>query len=576
MRIPITPAVLLVVLALSATASGHALYQSSDPAANSILPGAPSSVTVHVTERASPGSASIAITNAAGDHFEVNGTRISSVDSRVIYTDLGPLEPGVYTVLWRVTSADDGHPTAGSFGFCVQDINGTCPGQFTPGSDDGSASPVSPVDVVLRAASYISTAASVGAAAFLLFVWNPSTDNLPAQLGASARRGARWAMLWGGGHALGLAAYSAAWLAWSLSSTSNADAAKAIGGSVFLQSLLVRALLAAALGAAFLLTLRASQGAEGVPPGRPAALLAFLLGLAVVAVIAASSHMAASAAIRTVGVLVDGTHVLFISMWVGGLMCLLVAHQSLRGPKNALLAKRVLTRFSTYAAVAVTGVVAAGFMLSLGQVGSLENLTSTPFGLVVTAKVGLVLPLVALGAHNHFRSIPQLTDPARVVEAAARVGRNVRVEALLAVVVLLLSGLLASLAPATSLDVPTPEPQAFFLEQVKDGIEIQLQVYPPPGAPGLYVLSILLTRADTGALYLNSTNATGTFTLTNSTYPQVREVMLGPHDNHYFLETTAFSKPGKWRVDVSIQRTDGFDIVATFYVDIKEARPPAP
>lgn len=558
----------LAVLMASGPADAHALYHSSDPPANAILPSAPSSVTIHVTERVSPGSASIAVTDVSGGGHAANGTRISTLDARVISTDVTGIDPGVYTVVWRVTSADDGHPSAGSFTFCMQDTSGTCPGTLAETDTGATQSPTSAFDVVLRAASYLAAASTIGAMGLSLLVWHPSTDRLPKPMARSARRGQLLLLMWGGGHAFGLAAYSTAWLAWSLISLTDADAGAAISGSVFLQSLLLRAVLAAVLGGFLFAAYFALRRSQAARPAGAWVLVGFLLAAPLVVPIGAASHAAAVPSTRLLGATADASHVLFVSLWAGGLLALLVVRGSLAGPKNALLAKRVLTRFSTLATVALAGVVIAGVLLSVSQVGSLEGLVSTSFGLVVLAKVSFLLPMAGLGAVNHFKSIPLLRDPTTVVAAAARVAANVRAEAALGATILVLSGLLTTLVPATSLDVEPAEPQAYFLTQVRDGVEVELQVYPPPVGPGRYILSILLTRSDTGEVFLNSTNATATFTLPDSGLPDQREEMLGPHDNHYFIETTALSQVGNWRVTISIERTDRENLVVAFNVNI--------
>jgi copper transport protein len=240
-----------------------------------------------------------------------------------------------------------------------------------------------------------------------------------------------------------------------------------------------------------------------------------------------------------------------------------------------LLAKRALMRFSTMATVCVAGVVGAGVLLSISQVGSVENLFGTPFGLAVVGKVCLVAPMVVLGAHNRFRSIPRLPQPESVVAAASRIARNVRIEAALACAVLVLAGMLTTLVPATSIAAPPGEPPQFFLSQtVRDNdrgvaLAVQLQVYPPPGGPGIYIISILLTDPDTGALFLNTTNATIYFH--KDPLPVQVGQMFGPHDNHYFLETGALSEPGRWRLELAVTLTDGSELVANFNVNVRDA-----
>ena len=224
------------------------------------------------------------------------------------------------------------------------------------------------------------------------------------------------------------------------------------------------------------------------------------------------------------------------------------------------------------ALASVTGVIGAGALLALVQVGNFDNLLSTAFGLVVLAKICLVIPMVALGAHNRFTSIPFLEDPERVVGSARRVLRNVKLEAVLGTCVLILAGLLTALVPSTSLGIEAPAPAVYDVERIKDGLRIELIIFPSPDRPGPnYTVSVQVWHAGNSSAYLNATNVTVTFNLVNTTTPPQAVDFDGPHGNHFFTTALVFAKAGTWRLDVLARRTDGFDVRVSFSVQIKEA-----
>ena len=70
----------------------------------------------------------------------------------------------------------------------------------------------------------------------------------------------------------------------------------------------------------------------------------------------------------------------------------------------------ILRRFGDIAFVVVSSLVAAGVILALLMLGSLEALLSSSYGQLILIKVTLVAVLLALAALNKFR-----TDGRRVV-----------------------------------------------------------------------------------------------------------------------------------------------------------------
>src|SRR5207249_9666997 len=109
----------------------HANYVSPDPLPHAILPytSTPTSVTVPLSEAIEANSATIDVTNGTGARFDLPPVSPSS-DGRTMSVRLNATGPGIFTVAWTATSAVDGHFTAGSFAYGVQDVNGNLPGSL--------------------------------------------------------------------------------------------------------------------------------------------------------------------------------------------------------------------------------------------------------------------------------------------------------------------------------------------------------------------------------------------------------------------------------------------------------------
>src|SRR2546429_815688 len=155
----------------SGFAAAHAQYVSSTPAASAILPTATTQVTITLSEAVQSGPGTIRVTNATGSRFDVPPVTDSS-DGRTLSESLTAGGPGIYTATWTATSAVDGHFTAGSFSYCVQDANGTACGTLPPPVSGGS--PGSPLEVALRSIGYLGLAIAFGVGVMADFMWIPA------------------------------------------------------------------------------------------------------------------------------------------------------------------------------------------------------------------------------------------------------------------------------------------------------------------------------------------------------------------------------------------------------------------
>jgi copper transport protein len=137
-------------------------------------------------------------------------------------------------------------------------------------------------------------------------------------------------------------------------------------------------------------------------------------------------------------VIVQWVHFGGIAVWIGGLAVLLAGLRGL--PAGARAA--AVRRFSSVAAFALAVIAGSGISRAVNEVGGWGRLVSTSYGRVVTAKVTLFAVLALLGALNRYRAVPAAEGDTRLLRRVSRIELGA------AAVVLVLTGLLASLVPA--------------------------------------------------------------------------------------------------------------------------------
>ena len=569
-------AALFLAALLPGAATAHANYVSSDPLPDAILPynSTPTSVSVTLSEAIEASAATIEVTNGTGARFDLPPVTLSG-DSRTMSVRLNATGPGIFTVAWTATSAVDGHFTAGSFAYGVQDANGNLPGSLPPGGPTSTGAPVSPFEVGLRFVGFLGLAAALGAAVLGAFMWipagrDPDVKATPAYgLGFQvvtnvARAGAF------------LFALAFAGLFLLTDVLEGSGGAGSIVGSTYKLSIV----LSLAVGAALFVVLSSAfaqsrkQSPESV---RRHLLIGVGLGFAAIGIGVAGTHAAArdfvliEFTLTGVGVVADAVHLIGVALWVGGLVTIFGVRSFLREPASVPLARIVIGRFSRMAAYCVGLVLLGGLLLAILLVGSVDALFRFGYGWVILAKVALFTPMVAFGAYNRYRLIPRASETSEPAEAFRQLTWNVRNETALGVTVLVLAALLASLTPAVSV---LAGPQSFTLDDTLSGIRVHMVVTPAPTIANIsYTLEFYLYYASNGSNYdLGKNTSAVTFTLQNSTLSPQTLRLDGPHGNHFFITTLAMSRPGTWRIDARFARFDGFDLIPTFNISLTGGR----
>lgn len=553
------------LLAVASPAAAHAEFISASPGPYDIWNTVPASVTVTVSEAVQPGSEALVVTNLSGDRVNVGPVQLSPTDPTTFSVRLlSGIGPSVYTVTWAVVSADDGHFTAGAYYFMISYRDGTLPGQFPRTGPLDIRQPISPVDVALQGANFVGFAVAFGGTILVALLWVPLGSSLepserqgPAEGLQAILRFARW------GAVLFLAAVAGLW-------TENLvllppTTAAGIVGSTFLLARAFQVALGVSIVGLFTRILTRMK-----PPAafaeRPWEFLPLIfLGFLVILLEVAASHSATAQGWWPLAPTANAVHLYGAALWVGGLLTILRARRWLRAPTPAAFSRELLALFSRFAFLGAVLVVSAGILLGVVLVGTVDGLFGTPYGWVVLAKGSLLIPMVGLGVWNRRTLRKGATESRPEPVALERLARNVRVEAVLGAVVLVLAGLLVTINPATA---PQPKNLNFLLGATNGGLYAIFQMNPFPATPGGYFFQLELYYAGNGTPFFGGGNGTMTFLLEGGNASGVTLPLQGPHDNHYFVDSAVLDQPGTWEIRAHVLGPGGTQVVLTYTVTL--------
>jgi copper transport protein len=582
---PVVALLAVLTLALlvgwSAPAWAHAVLAEAQPADRSALAGPPDEVRLTFSEPVDAATGALRVFDAEAQRIDL-GPR-SSPDPAVVAVALPPdLPDGGYVATYRVTSADS-HVVAGVLTFTVgdaQEVGDELVAELFGGAGSGPAGVLGPL---LRGLGYVATLLAAGAIAIAGGVLRRTGDR------ALARRVARGAAVVG--LAVAVVAVPVQAAAVTGDGLVGGLAPGALGEVVttsFGTATLVRIVGLLVLLVGWRPGAEGSLGQAAVPAlGAALAVGSFLL----------DGHQRSMEPTALL-VAADAVHLTAGAVWFAGLVLLvpalrrpsaLVAPVHAGGPApvragavaagapapvrpdadagagvpaaagdsdaagdadaaDAPAAAGVVARFSSLAFVTALAVLASGAAMSSVLVGSPAALTSTSYGRTLLLKLGAVAVVLLLAMVNRQRLVPAIVRRDRDAGADAAWGqlhRTVRVEALLVVAVLLVTGMLVSQRPAAleaglagSLQTAAPLTDDLAVDLVIDpnraGLNtLHLYVVEPTGRPTDTVEELRLELT-----YLPE----GIGPIELELFP------VGP--GHWTGTVDAFAFPGSWEVRV--------------------------
>lgn len=446
----------------------HALPVHYYPPQNAVLRSPPPDVQIVFNEHVNPDISEIVVVDPSNREVDNRDSHVSP-DGYTMTVTLPLLPAGTYVVFWRTHSADDGHVAAGSYLFHVARADGTVPpisgplptGHF-PGGAGTAATSLNGPNLFSALAHWAALAALTLLLGMIFWVtlvqpWQPrlSTD-LAAEIARQMRRVARWGFVLFLLGTLGEIAGQLVLLEGTLAGLTSGP----LWRSVLLQSRYGGFLLARigfALVGLGVLLLFEGVGDRVIIESRARNLALGVFGLGLALVFEYSGH--GGAAPVWWGSLVDYLHLLANGIWLGGLftLAIVIVPALLRADatqRRSYLA-RSIPAFSVPALVAVAFLIVTGPLNGAVRLSSLQQVWTTPYGLVLIAKSLLFLSMVAISYHHAFRLRPHLApEPSAGATASHAVAGLPVVGGLLSRILLLVepsrSGVLASSAAAGS------------------------------------------------------------------------------------------------------------------------------
>ena len=512
------------VAGVALPAGAHAYLVDAQPADRAVLEEAPREVRLTFNEPVQLPTGGLRVLDDTGSRVDL-GVVADDDDATIVVTLPDTLPDGGYFVAWRVVSADS-HPVSGVRTFTVGAAEEVGDEVIAAAVDSRPAAIALRIGQGLRALAYAATLLAAGAA---LMAWRVTTTTTHRHLarrltGRAATLGLAVALLALPVQVvavlgeLGALASTTAWQEVLGSSFGRASLVRTAGLATVLMSLVV------ARGAAW--PLPAATGAGGV------ALASWVL----------DGHQRS---VEPAWLLVGGDllHLAAAAVWLGGLGVVAALVWRRRGPGDdpgALAA--LVARFSTLAVVGVVGVTIGGIAMSVPLLGEPGALLSSAHGRLLLAKLGAVAVVLLVAAYNRLRLVPAVTrdHPAGWRQLTV----TLRVEAGLLALVLALTGVLATTAPAAS----QPAAGAFHRTTAELDEDLALDVWldtniagrttlhlfviDPPPAPAEAIedlrLELRYPAADLGPLEVEPFGA----------------------GNHWMASLEEMTFPGEWELEI--------------------------
>jgi copper transport protein len=440
-------AALVVAFAVAATYSpsalAHSVLTGTQPGNDVVVPESPNEVVLEFNEPVDASLGSLRVFDGQGRQVD-NGEVTQPVGREVAVGIDSELAPGTYTVAWRVVSADS-DPISGAFVFHVVERGVAA----TNVSIDALTGTSPAVDVLFTAGRFFDLALLllvVGGSASLAVALSSAEWRIRRRLyGVVATLAGALALI----GLINILLQGAAAGGLSLADAISWDLFTSVIETRYGEVILIQAALAATLALAAL-ALRHS----GSRDRRPLIGLTLAFGAGLALTPSFSGH---ASTLGALGLTSDIFHVIAAAIWTGGLAFLLLALR-LAGTDRWPLATRAVPRFSNMAVLSVVALLTAGIISGYLQVRTWRGLWETEYGLLLLAKIVLVIPLLALGAYNNRYAVPRLKAGISSVLERRRFLRATGVELAIMVAIVAVTAVLINAEPArTELEMTAAE-----------------------------------------------------------------------------------------------------------------------
>jgi copper transport protein len=542
-----------VLLVHPGAASAHDELRETSPANGAHLTRPPATVTMRFSEQVTLIPGGIRMLASTGKAVRTGSPRVEPGRPDTVVLPLpARLADGVYTVSWRVVSADS-HPVQGAFAFAVgeaPDVAATPPTSLA----EGSATIPTHVAIVAGVATWLGYAGAVlfvGGAVFLLACWP----------GGWTHRRTRRLLRWGW-----VVSVVAAVLALLL----HGPYVRGVPLSHLADAALLAETVRSPYGIAVLvrLALMAVAAVVLVVGGRRRGHLLALVGVAMLATWPFLGHARVGRQ-APLGYLADLVHLTAVTTWLGGLVLLLTCLLPVV-PEGGTAA---VARFSRLALCCVLAIVATGVYQAWRQVGRWDAFVDSSYGLLVDAKVAGLVLVVGFAAVSrsvvwHHLSTETGGDRRRHTR---RLRRSVATEASVAAVILGLTAALVTSDPeANPSRAAMPDMAA---EPTPTGPATATMTTP---SHGRVIVQVTPAQVGENRATVTVRDAAGSPVDVPEVTARLSSQDLGPlpielhrQGKGVFTGTATIPARGTWRLEVRVRTTDVDEYATTAQIAVR-------
>jgi len=431
-------AVLLAALAFPASAFAHAALLKTVPSASVTVNTPPKQVQLVYSEAVEPRFAIVSVTNAAAASETTGPPQRNASNPDELDVPLKHLPSAWYLVVWRVISVD-GHPVRGAFTFAVGPNPGPAPQFKIPSLSETAATPTL---IIARWAVFISFMAAIGLFVLRMFVARP-LESPPRALAIGFWIAIGISLIATPLYVLLSTAKFALRSFWDWGTLVPLMRTSAFGRG-YLDLELVLALLAVAAAVAFWVE-RSHRGPRTI--AELFSVGGVLLAAAGAALVPGVAGHAAQTSPRALSVVLDGLHVASGSLWVGGLIGLLVLWRSLGAARRLAGLTVCVPRFSNVALLSVMVLFGTGVAASVIRLPTVGALWQTSYGEAILVKAGILLAAIGVASVNFLRTVPGLRSPEPTESIATLLRGLVSAEVVLVASAVAVAAVLSSLPP---------------------------------------------------------------------------------------------------------------------------------
>jgi copper transport protein len=279
-------------------------------------------------------------------------------------------------------------------------------------------------------------------------------------------------------------------------------------------------------------------------------------GLAAGAVLLApgAAGHAAQTSPRALALVLDWLHLAAGSLWLGGLIGLLVLIASLPAAQRLAGLAVSVPRFSNVAFVSVVVLLGSGVWASVLHLPTLASLWQTSYGQAIIVKASLLLGAMLIASVNLLRTRPALAAADPPLRMAVLLRRLVGGEVLLVVAAVAVAAVLSSLAPPSKALAAIgsasgkvgPGPVTKVVEE--SGYRLEIQVTPNRAAvPNDFAVRITRNGAP-----VQGAQVTTTFAMLDMEMPQQSYALAESSPGVYRRASPALVMVGHWGLSFEI------------------------